>query len=692
MGNSKKDEAKIEKIIRGLLKLPENRRCINCNLLGPQYVCTTFCTFVCTNCSGIHREFTHRVKSVSMAKFTLEEVEAIQAGGNERAKEIYFKCWDPQRHSYPESNNMQRLREFIKNVYVERKFTGEHHVDLPRIREEGKEEPYQSKKINLFRIEPKSPSYEARVQRSSSARSPDIRSDDNNNVRFYVDERRSPRYAQNLARHGSFARKPIQIEVVDNRFRDGESRNSKVTDLDTKLKQLQPARQKTVDESQLPVVRPLGEVSGENGPSLKASNAASVPEMQSISQPIEENWAIFEDFPVANAAENKISNTNIFTSSVTMTTPQATHTNSLDFLLSELSGPLVATTGDMSTVSTFNNDLTIVPVENSSTHGDLQHLPPFPISEATASPTSSDAWSIIPIQANEMEQPSNALPSNDEINHREESNKVLDWQTSPSMQFSPAVSVGSSSTAQPTSTPITPIAPNDMQSDVLNSHDPSSAFTELSPQTNSKPTQETKSGVGLKPSTVENRSTGRMELPEDLFSSSYLSGPPTPLSGWQNDQPQHHGMGYGLQYYPNAPSPSAFPIAARSSSNPFAATEDKPLAHTLSLPNMSCTLPVSPGAGLMHASSYGSSGMVPQSTSFGSPLVHPQSASGFPNSAYFGQVNNMQPPRFERAASTSDDESVFGSLSTMKLSSGEYMTQTTPNPFSKKGRNPFGDI
>ncbi|KAL1300955.1 uncharacterized protein LOC107614533 isoform X2 [Arachis ipaensis] len=642
MGNSKKDEAKIEKIIRGLLKLPENRRCINCNLLGPQYVCTTFCTFVCTNCSGIH--------------------------------------------------NMQRLREFIKNVYVERKFTGEHHVDLPRIREEGKEEPYQSKKINLFRIEPKSPSYEARVQRSSSARSPDIRSDDNNNVRFYVDERRSPRYAQNLARHGSFARKPIQIEVVDNRFRDGESRNSKVTDLDTKLKQLQPARQKTVDESQLPVVRPLGEVSGENGPSLKASNAASVPEMQSISQPIEENWAIFEDFPVANAAENKISNTNIFTSSVTMTTPQATHTNSLDFLLSELSGPLVATTGDMSTVSTFNNDLTIVPVENSSTHGDLQHLPPFPISEATASPTSSDAWSIIPIQANEMEQPSNALPSNDEINHREESNKVLDWQTSPSMQFSPAVSVGSSSTAQPTSTPITPIAPNDMQSDVLNSHDPSSAFTELSPQTNSKPTQETKSGVGLKPSTVENRSTGRMELPEDLFSSSYLSGPPTPLSGWQNDQPQHHGMGYGLQYYPNAPSPSAFPIAARSSSNPFAATEDKPLAHTLSLPNMSCTLPVSPGAGLMHASSYGSSGMVPQSTSFGSPLVHPQSASGFPNSAYFGQVNNMQPPRFERAASTSDDESVFGSLSTMKLSSGEYMTQTTPNPFSKKGRNPFGDI
>lgn len=29
------------------------------------------------------REFTHRVKSVSMAKFTAEEVSALQAGGNE---------------------------------------------------------------------------------------------------------------------------------------------------------------------------------------------------------------------------------------------------------------------------------------------------------------------------------------------------------------------------------------------------------------------------------------------------------------------------------------------------------------------------------------------------------------------------------------------------------------------------------
>jgi hypothetical protein len=85
MGSRVKEDERHERIIRGLLKLPANKRCINCNNLGPQYVCTNFWTFVCTNCSGAHREFTHRVKSISMAKFTAQEVTALQEGGNEVA-------------------------------------------------------------------------------------------------------------------------------------------------------------------------------------------------------------------------------------------------------------------------------------------------------------------------------------------------------------------------------------------------------------------------------------------------------------------------------------------------------------------------------------------------------------------------------------------------------------------------------
>ncbi|KAH7677512.1 putative GTPase-activating protein [Dioscorea alata] len=120
--SSKKEEERNEKIIRGLLKLPPNRNCINCNSLGPQYVCTNFWTFVCTICSGIHREFTHRVKSVSMSKFTLKEVEALQKGGNQRSREIFLKDWDLQRMMLPDNSNTEKIREFIKHVYVDKKF------------------------------------------------------------------------------------------------------------------------------------------------------------------------------------------------------------------------------------------------------------------------------------------------------------------------------------------------------------------------------------------------------------------------------------------------------------------------------------------------------------------------------------------------------------------------------------------
>ncbi|VAI06133.1 unnamed protein product [Triticum turgidum subsp. durum] len=122
--SSRKEEERNERIVRGLLKLPPNRRCINCNAIGPQYVCTSFWTFICISCSGIHREFTHRVKSVSMSKFTVQEVEALQKGGNQRARELLLKDFDTQQMRVPDSSNIESLREFINAVYVERRYAG----------------------------------------------------------------------------------------------------------------------------------------------------------------------------------------------------------------------------------------------------------------------------------------------------------------------------------------------------------------------------------------------------------------------------------------------------------------------------------------------------------------------------------------------------------------------------------------
>ncbi|XP_055807189.1 probable ADP-ribosylation factor GTPase-activating protein AGD14 isoform X2 [Solanum dulcamara] len=129
--SSRREEERNEKIIRGLLKLPPNRKCINCNSLGPQYACTNFWTFVCMTCSGIHREFTHRVKSVSMSKFTSQEVEALQKGGNQRAREIYLKSWDTQSQWLPNNSNVDKVREFIKTVYVDKRYAAVQSSDRP---------------------------------------------------------------------------------------------------------------------------------------------------------------------------------------------------------------------------------------------------------------------------------------------------------------------------------------------------------------------------------------------------------------------------------------------------------------------------------------------------------------------------------------------------------------------------------
>lgn len=56
---------------------------------------TDFNTFVCTACSGIHREFSHRVKSISLGTFTEQEVVGVRGGGNDANNKIYMaRCED----------------------------------------------------------------------------------------------------------------------------------------------------------------------------------------------------------------------------------------------------------------------------------------------------------------------------------------------------------------------------------------------------------------------------------------------------------------------------------------------------------------------------------------------------------------------------------------------------------------------
>ncbi|CAJ1972158.1 unnamed protein product [Sphenostylis stenocarpa] len=696
MGNRKTEEERIEKVIRSLLKLSENRRCINCNLLahmhvtfsddsvskitsilmnqGPQYVCTTFSTFVCTNCSGIHREFTHRVKSVSMAKFTQEEVTALQAGGNERASQIYLKEWDPQCNSKPDSSDIQKLREFIRKVYVERRYSADHSSSsgLSRIRLTEKESD-ASKRSSSFRLELISPHS-----------SPGPRSEDKN-LRFLYDESRSPRYAQRYARHGGQVRSPIQIEVVDDRFRDDERRNRRILNIEAKLKKVSTDDQKNVDRSQLPVVLPVGEVSREKAqpPQIKHSGGkGSVEEKPSernnnipetpppTTQSNESNWAIFDASTENNDPKIPETNTSKPSTAMVASEPPAPAKNPIDLLLFELSGPVAPVTSGMPQVpSNVNNDSTITTVQNAITWD----FPPTSTGNTTASSNNTSVWPCASTPATDTAQPSNELPPHTEVSHAHNPS---------SMQYLPSISVGFNSTTQPTNSLVKDVAStNQTRPSVAPcGNDSSWSLTELSSQTTSKPTQETRPDVGSQPSKVEIWASGRQELPEDLFISSFLSGP-APLPSWQNVQP--HGMGYGMQYYHNAAPPPALSNSPKST-NPFNVTDGRSIIHASSLPSIACVHgapPVvsSPRTGLIHTTSLGS--LVSQSPSYTSPV---------PMGMYFDQVNNeKRPTRPQRVESFNGEITGFGSIDPIQQSNRGFMTSQRTNSFSNTSGNPF---
>ncbi|KAG9392815.1 Arf GTPase activating protein [Carpediemonas membranifera] len=109
------EQKKVERKLKKLREKVENKTCFDCTQPAPTYVCMDFGTFVCTKCSGIHREKNRVVKSVSMALFTMEEVDAIT--GNGAAEQKWLKAWTPEDHKKPSPANPGQVREFMRLKY-----------------------------------------------------------------------------------------------------------------------------------------------------------------------------------------------------------------------------------------------------------------------------------------------------------------------------------------------------------------------------------------------------------------------------------------------------------------------------------------------------------------------------------------------------------------------------------------------
>ncbi|AQK70693.1 NSP (nuclear shuttle protein)-interacting GTPase [Zea mays] len=260
MASRVKEDERHEKILRGLLKLPANKRCINCNnlkCLGSGIFWTTIC----------------------LHKFL--DLRLYQLQWSTRAREVFFKEWDPQRNGYPDSSNADKLRNFIKHVYVERRYTGERSTDKPPRAKDDKDEYSENRRSDGNWGGSRSPpdgSY-------SDRRSYSGRSDDRNSRYSYGD--RSPGYDQN-----DYKKSPRYFEVVDDRsgkttpvqrFEDRWSSEPRKPDSGS------PDFQKEADGSS-PVVRPVRDILGDNTPQLRVgepSKPATEPPKPSVVRPID---------------------------------------------------------------------------------------------------------------------------------------------------------------------------------------------------------------------------------------------------------------------------------------------------------------------------------------------------------------------------------------------------------------------
>lgn len=106
--------------------------------------------------------------------------------------------------------------------------------------------------------------HEDRFERNhSQGSSPSVR--DQNVVKYYYDERRSPRYYQENSRNGGFIkRNPLRFEIVDNRIRDDRKARSGFPTGESKSQSRTPENKKNMDSSSSPGVRFVKGKPGEN--------------------------------------------------------------------------------------------------------------------------------------------------------------------------------------------------------------------------------------------------------------------------------------------------------------------------------------------------------------------------------------------------------------------------------------------
>ncbi|XP_045201377.2 arf-GAP domain and FG repeat-containing protein 1-like isoform X5 [Mercenaria mercenaria] len=122
--NKKKLDEKHLKMLREMVALAHNKQCFDCHQRGPTYINMTIGSYVCTACSGLLRGLNppHRVKSISMASFTPDEMEFIKCHGNEYCRKVWLGLYDNRLGSQTEGRDEAKVKDFMSQKYERKRY------------------------------------------------------------------------------------------------------------------------------------------------------------------------------------------------------------------------------------------------------------------------------------------------------------------------------------------------------------------------------------------------------------------------------------------------------------------------------------------------------------------------------------------------------------------------------------------
>jgi len=118
-------QTQLIRILEDLLKLPENKECVDCGTKAPRWASTNLGVFMCIRCSGIHRSLgvhISKVKSVSLDKWTPEQVEFMKRMGNAKGKDLY-ESYVPASYNKGDIRTENiALEQWIRDKYERKRF------------------------------------------------------------------------------------------------------------------------------------------------------------------------------------------------------------------------------------------------------------------------------------------------------------------------------------------------------------------------------------------------------------------------------------------------------------------------------------------------------------------------------------------------------------------------------------------